>query len=197
MPAARWSFFWWGLLRAAALFISLRRCWRVVLRPLVGGALLRLVLLLGRSSLPLAIARGACAARCPCRAPANALRRCAKRGGAHAPLATLATAVAGSARPLFSAGARCCAPPLRGFPVRPLGLAFAALRGLSMARPIPTLSHAAIAAMAFGQWLIRGLRPRQPLPAERARGRGVFHSIEKATSGHFFAKCPPSTLKKI
>ena len=153
-------------------------------------------MLLGRTSLPLAIAWGACAARCPCRAPANPSRGCAKRVGAQAPLASLATAVAGFARPFLSAGARCCAPPRRGFPVRPLGLAFAARRGLSMVRPIPTLFHAAIAAMASGQWLSRGLRPRKPLPAERARGRGVFHSIEKAKNGHFFTKCPPTTLKK-
>ena len=156
-----------------------------MLRLLVGGSWFWSSVLLGRSSLPRAIARGACAARCPCRAPANALRRCAKRVGAQAPLASLATAVAGFARPFLSAGARCCAPPLRGFPVRPVGLAFAALRGLSMVRRIPTLFHAAIAAVAFGQWLSRGLRPRQPLPAERARGRGVFHSIEKATNGPF------------
>lgn len=168
-----------------------------MLRPLVGGSGFWLGVLLGRTSLPLAIAWGACAARCPCRAPATALRRCAKRVGAVAPLATLATAVAAKGRHFLSAGARCRAPPLRGFPVRPLGLAFAALRGVSMVRPIPSLSHAAIAAVPFGQWLVRGLRPRQPLPAERARGRGVFHSIEKATSGHFLSKCPPATLKKI
>lgn len=167
-----------------------------MLRPLVGGSCFWSGVLFGRTSLPRAIAWGACAARCPCRAPANALRRCAKRGGALAPLATLATAVARKARPFLSAGARCCAHPLRGFPVRPVGLAFAALRGFSMVRPIPTLFHAAIAAVAFGQWLGRGLRPRKPLPAERARGRGVFHSIEKATNGHFLTKCPPTTLKK-
>lgn len=167
-----------------------------MLRPLVGGSWFWSGVLLGRTSLPLAIARGACAARCPCRVPANALRRCAKRVGAQAPLATLATAVAGFARPFLSAGARCCARALLVFPVRPLGLAFAAMRALSMVRPIPTLFHAAIAAVPFGQWLIRGLRPRQPLPAERARGRGVFHSIEKATNGHFFPKRDTINTKK-
>ena len=165
-------------------------------RLLVGGSWFWPGVLLGRLSLPLAIARGACSARWPCRPPANALRRCAKRVGAVAPLAPLATAVAGSARPFLSAGARCCDSPRRVFPVRPVGLAFAALRGLSMARPIPTLFNAAIAAVASGQWLGRGLRPRKPLPAERARGRGVFHSIEKATKGHFFTKSPPATHKK-
>lgn len=167
-----------------------------MLRSLVGASWFWSGVLLGRTSLPRAIAWGACAARCPCRAPANALRRCAKRVGAVAPLATLATAVAAKGRHFLSAGARCCAPPRRGFPVRPLGLAFASRRGLSMVRPIPTLFHAAIAAMASGQWLGRGLRPRKPLPAERARGRGVFHSIEKATNGHFWTKCPPATHKK-
>lgn len=165
-------------------------------RLLVGGSWFWSGVLLGRHSLPLAIARGACSARWPCRPPANALRRCAKRVGAVAPLASLATAVAGYARPFLSAGARCCAPPLRAFPVRPVGLAFAALRGLSMVRPIPSLFHAAIAAVASGQWLNRGLRPRQPLPAERARGRGVFHSIRRALRAPFPTKTPPPTHKK-
>ena len=182
-------------MRVPAL-ISLRRCWRLVLRLLVGGSWFWSGVLLGRTSLPRAIARGACAARCPCRAPANALRRCAKRDGAVAPLAPLATAVAARGRHFLSAGARCCDSPRRVFPLRASARRFAALRGLSMARPIPTLFNAAIAAVASGQWLGRGLRPRKPLPAERARGRGVFHSIEKATNGHFLTKCPPATLKK-
>lgn len=156
-----------------------------MLRLLVGGSWFWSGVLLGRSSLPRAIARGACAARCPCRAPANALRRCAKRDGAKAPLASLATAVARRARHFLSAGARCCDSPRRVFPLRSSERRFAILRGLSMVRPIPTLFHAAIAAVATGQWLGRGLRPRKPLPAERARGRGVFHSIEKATNDHF------------
>ena len=168
-----------------------------MLRPLVGASWFWSGVLLGRTSLPRAIAWGACAARCPCRAPANPLRRCAKRPAAVAALPSVGTVVAPFGRPFLSAGARCCAPPRRGFPVRPLGLAFASRRGLSMVRPIPTLFHAAIAAMVSSQWLSRGLRPRKPLPAERARGRGVFHSIEKAKNGHFFTKCPPATLKKI
>lgn len=31
--------------------------------------------------------------------------------------------------------------------------------------------------MSLWHWCSRGLCPRKPLPAERARGRGVFHSI--------------------
>lgn len=156
-----------------------------MLRHLVGASWFWSGVLLGRTSLPRPIGRGACAARWPCRPPANALRRCAKRDGAQAPLATLATAVARKARHFLSAGARCCDSPRRVFPLRSSERRFAALRGLSMVRRIPTLFHAAIAAVASGQWLGRGRRPRKPLPAERARGRGVFHSIEKATNGHF------------
>ena len=153
-------------------------------------------MLLGRTSLPLAIAWGACAARCPCRAPANPSRGCAKRVGAQAPLATLATAVAPFGRPFLSAGARCCARALRAFPVRPHGLAFAALCALSIARWIPSFFDAAIAAVPNRQWLIRGLCPRRPLPAERARGRGVFHSIRCALRAPFPTKTPPPTHKK-
>lgn len=165
-------------------------------RLLVGGSWFWSGVLLGRTSLPRAIARGACTARWPCRPPANVLRRCAKRGGAEAPLASLATAVAAKGRHFLSAGARCCDSPRGVFPLRASARRFAIPRGLSIVRRIPSLFYAAIAAVPYGQWLGRGLRPRIPLPAERARGRGVFHSIEKATNGHFLSKCPPATHKK-
>lgn len=167
-----------------------------MLRSLAGGAFLRLVLLFGRTSLPLAIARGACTARYPCRVPANALRRCAIRPAAIAALPSVGTVVAPFGRPFLSAGARCCDSPRMVFPLRCSQRRFAIMRGLSMVRWIPSFFHAAIAAMPYGQWLVRGLRPRRPLPAERARGRGVFHSIEKATNGHFFPKRDTINTKK-
>lgn len=98
-------------------------------------------------------------------------------------LATLGTSVVANA-PFFSAGARCCGSGLHGFPLArslarfaPCSPAPIARRQESFWRGLMPPAPPSITADDLLLYRHRGRCPRQPLPAERARGRGVFHSI--------------------
>ena len=121
-------------------------------------------------------------------------------------LATLGTSVVANA-PFLSAGAVACGLRLHVFPHRPFGLKFAPCIRIPNARPIQSywrglMPPAPPSPTRRVDYLVpsRGRCPRKPLPAERARGRGVFHGIVRLRASRpKWAICPlglrPRVLK--